>query len=308
MLRACALPVGKNGGWTDARAAPASMPSRSPERRRLTGAAHHRRLSQSKAIEEGKGSHVHPSCALPHPSPFCLFCPLTTEKESAASAATVQEWGSKEAARCDDGDPDLELCELPEVLDSAAPAPRTTIDEALSRGRWLVGLLVLQSSSSFILDSYQDLIRQHLVVTLFLTMLVGAGGNAGNQSAIKVIRGLATGTIKPTGASMRRVLRQQAIVALLLGAGLSAAGWVRVYLTHGDAVNSTAIAISLYLIVVTSVMLGAALPFGLARLGVDPANAGTSIQVLMDCFGVLITCVCCHYVLDVLAQGVAVVS
>jgi hypothetical protein len=28
------------------------------------------------------------------------------------------------------------------------------------------------------------------VVTLFLTMLVGAGGNAGNQSAIKVIRGL----------------------------------------------------------------------------------------------------------------------
>jgi len=27
-------------------------------------------------------------------------------------------------------------------------------------------------------------------VTLFLTMLVGAGGNAGNQSAIKVIRGL----------------------------------------------------------------------------------------------------------------------
>lgn len=33
---------------------------------------------------------------------------------------------------------------------------------------------------------FQDLLRQHVVVTLFLTMLVGAGGNAGNQSAIKV--------------------------------------------------------------------------------------------------------------------------
>ncbi len=44
--------------------------------------------------------------------------------------------------------------------------------------------------SSFVLDSYQELLRNHLVVTLFLTMLVGAGGNAGNQSAIKVIRGL----------------------------------------------------------------------------------------------------------------------
>jgi hypothetical protein len=44
--------------------------------------------------------------------------------------------------------------------------------------------------SSFVLDSYQQLLKDHLVVTLFLTMLVGAGGNAGNQSAIKVIRGL----------------------------------------------------------------------------------------------------------------------
>ena len=58
------------------------------------------------------------------------------------------------------------------------------------RRRWLLGLLVLQSTSSMVLDLYQDLLRNHLVVTLFLTMLVGAGGNAGNQSAIKVIRGL----------------------------------------------------------------------------------------------------------------------
>jgi hypothetical protein len=48
-----------------------------------------------------------------------------------------------------------------------------------SRGRWLLGLLVLQSTSSFVLDSYQGLLKEHLVVTLFLTMLVGAGGNAG---------------------------------------------------------------------------------------------------------------------------------
>lgn len=32
----------------------------------------------------------------------------------------------------------------------------------------------------------KDLLREHVVVTLFLTMLVGAGGNAGNQSTIKV--------------------------------------------------------------------------------------------------------------------------
>lgn len=36
---------------------------------------------------------------------------------------------------------------------------------------------------------------------------------------------------------------------------------------------------SLFLIVMASVLLGSALPFGLARSGVDPAHAGTSIQV-----------------------------
>lgn len=56
--------------------------------------------------------------------------------------------------------------------------------------RWLLGLLILQSTSSMVLDKYEGLLKEHLFVTLFLTMLVGAGGNAGNQSAIKVIRGL----------------------------------------------------------------------------------------------------------------------
>lgn len=40
-------------------------------------------------------------------------------------------------------------------------------------------------------------------------MLVGAGGNAGNQSAIKVIRGLATGSLQPSFDCLLRSLRQQ---------------------------------------------------------------------------------------------------
>ena len=89
----------------------------------------------------------------------------------------------------------------------------------------------------------------------------------------------ATGTMKATGPCFGRIMRQQAVVALLLGTGLAAGGWVRVYLTNGDVANSTAISLSLFLIVVTSVVTGTALPFALARAGVDPANAGTSIQV-----------------------------
>ncbi len=92
------------------------------------------------------------------------------------STPDLREWGRREAARCDDGDPDIELCELDDVRFAAPLVERPIIDEAWTRGRWLLGLLVLQSTSSLILDSYQELLRNHLVVTLFLTMLVGAGG------------------------------------------------------------------------------------------------------------------------------------
>jgi Mg/Co/Ni transporter MgtE len=69
----------------------------------------------------------------------------------------------------------------------AAPSQLDAIvSEAWSRGKWLLGLLILQSMSSIVLDSYQQLLKEHMVVTLFLTMLIGAGGNAGNQSAIRV--------------------------------------------------------------------------------------------------------------------------
>mmetsp|Transcript_20819 Transcript_20819/g.46946 ORF Transcript_20819/g.46946 Transcript_20819/m.46946 type:complete len:162 (-) Transcript_20819:134-619(-) len=64
-----------------------------------------------------------------------------------------------------------------------------------SRTTWLVGLLFFQSMSSFILAGNDVLIRNHPTIVYFLTMLVGAGGNAGNQSAVRIIRGIATGHV-----------------------------------------------------------------------------------------------------------------
>ena len=48
---------------------------------------------------------------------------------------------------------------------------------------WLLGLLVLQSMSSVVLDSYQGLLKDHLVVTLFLTMLVRGARHGGTRWA-----------------------------------------------------------------------------------------------------------------------------
>lgn len=154
----------------------------------------------------------------------------------------------------------------------------------------------------------RELINDHLVITLFLTMLVGAGGNAGNQSSIFVIRGLATGQFQATWGSFRGAMQQQTLVALLLATAMAGGGYLRVFLTNEDPREAVAIALSLFLIVVSSVVAGTALPFLLAWAKVDPAHAGTTIQVVMDVGGVALTCLVCQGLLSHFATAAAVAS
>lgn len=64
------------------------------------------------------------------------------------------------------------------------PSQHTFFSAVADRAGWLVGLLILQSMSSFIISRNEKLLQQHLVIVRFLTMLVGAGGNAGNQASV----------------------------------------------------------------------------------------------------------------------------
>ena len=89
---------------------------------------------------------------------------------------------------------------------------------------------------------------------------------------------------------------QQALVGVSLGALLAVGGFVRVFLTSdGNVVEAAAIAFSLGTIVSTSVLAGATLPFMLAWVGVDPANAGTTVQVVMDILGVTVRGALTHH-------------
>eukprot|EP00918_Siedleckia_nematoides_P067984 GHVU01147978.1.p1 GENE.GHVU01147978.1~~GHVU01147978.1.p1 ORF type:complete len:356 (-),score=60.57 GHVU01147978.1:229-1296(-) len=155
--------------------------------------------------------------------------------------------------------------------------------------------MVVQSLSSFILKAFDTFIRDHRVVVFYLTMLVGAGGNAGSQSAILVVRGLATGGVRLGDAG--RVLAQQVLAGLVLGGSLMFFSFFRVLIFHNSVRECIAIACSMFLIVFTSVVVGTLLPLLLKRLRIDPAHAGAAIQVAMDIMGVALTCGVCWAVL-----------
>lgn len=202
---------------------------------------------------------------------------------------------------------------------------RRATREAVERGRWLIGvahsrrqqslqpycclrgvctgLMLFQSTSSWILGKYEKLLSEHMLVISFLTMLVGAGGNAGAQAAVASVRGIALG--RPEFASARDVLGEALPIACMLSTVLGAFAWLRVRLIYGgDGIEATAIAMSCCCIVGISVTLGAILPYAIRSLGFDPAHAGATIQVIMDISGVAITCfVCLHLLPSATADG-----
>ncbi len=152
-----------------------------------------------------------------------------------------------------------------------------------SRAKWLVGLLFFQSCSGFILSRNEILLQDHPVIIYFLTMLVGAGGNAGNQASVRVIRGLALGTLNPETQS--QFLSRELRMAFALSLILSLAGFFRATLFHTPLPETMAITLALSMIVFSSICLGAVLPLLLQKIGIDPAHSSTSIQVVMDILG-----------------------
>jgi hypothetical protein len=159
----------------------------------------------------------------------------------------------------------------------------------MDRSLWLTGLLIFQSCSSFILQANQAMIDSHPAVIYFLTMLVGAGGNAGNQAAVRAIRAIAVGALN-IKTRWSFVLREF-YMALSLSMIVGIVGLVRSLCSPFTSLSETfAICVTLIFIVFVSIILGSTLPLLLQVIKVDPAHSSTSINVIMDILGVLMTC------------------
>lgn len=164
------------------------------------------------------------------------------------------------------------------------------------RSMWLGSLLLLQSVSSFILNQYNSLMSSHIFLSTFYTMLIGTGGNAGNQSATLVIRGLATGEISSKNAI--RVLFREFGMSIVIAILLFFITFVRVYAVSSDLVSSLAVSLSLIFIINASMVLGTFIPFFFERLGIDPAHsAAPLLATLMDILGIYIYCFVCSRII-----------
>lgn len=207
------------------------------------------------------------------------------------AAAWIMIWGDPEKQRRSEdkwGDETARSSQLSEPIGKQHATP--TMHLFWHRCMWLIGLLLMQSISAIVLSRFAALLLAHPNLVYFLTMLVGAGGNAGAQSAVLVVRQLA---LKLEPEKM-----EQVCMGIKISAVLAVIVFLRTVFFGVNSYEVTAIVLALVFIVMVSVILGTLLPLGMDCMGIDPAHSLPVVQVLMDILGVTITCLVGHVLLD----------
>jgi magnesium transporter len=163
---------------------------------------------------------------------------------------------------------------------------------------WLVGLAFVSIASGYVMFRFSGVLQKAYVLSLFLPMVVAAGGNAGGQAATMVIRALALGEIS-TGSAMR-IAWKETRVGLFLGItlGLSIAAFIAFLLPHlnpqlAETFSffrlSMAVACAITLQVLSATIFGALLPITARSIQLDPAVVSApSLASVVDVSGMLI--------------------
>ncbi|WP_217430302.1 magnesium transporter [Sphingomonas bacterium] len=147
------------------------------------------------------------------------------------------------------------------------------------RAGWLCALFLSEMLTASAMQGFEGELEKAIVLTLFIPLIMSSGGNSGSQATSLIIRALALHEVS-LGDWWRVALRELP-TGLTLGAILGVIGIVRIalwqhlgfydYGVHWPLVAAT-VGAALVGIVTFGSFVGSMLPFGLRRLGFDPAS------------------------------------
>lgn len=139
---------------------------------------------------------------------------------------------------------------------------------------WLVALVFVNLASSGVVAAYEETLHAAIALAFFLPLLIDSGGNTGSQAATLMVRALAMEEIGLR--QWRMIAAKELCVGLFLGTTTAAVSFALGAVRGGWEVGLI-VGLSMLCIVVFTNLLGALLPFVLARLRFDPAAASSPL-------------------------------
>ncbi|GAA1564525.1 magnesium transporter [Leucobacter aridicollis] len=155
-----------------------------------------------------------------------------------------------------------------------------------SRVVWLLVLAVGATLTVQVLDVFEDTLAEVTVLALFVPLLIGTGGNTGNQAATTVTRALALGDVR--ARDLAKVLGREARVGLMLGLLLGSLGFVLAGLVYSWQIGAV-IGLTLVAICTVAATIGGIMPLVARWVKVDPAVfSNPFISTFVDASGLII--------------------
>ncbi len=137
-----------------------------------------------------------------------------------------------------------------------------------SRIMWLTLMMFTAMITGGILGAFEDMLTPTLVC--YIPLLMGTSGNAGNQAATLVTRGIAVGDLDTD--DVLRVLWKEFRISLGICLVLAGINFIKVLvIDRVDITTALIINLSLVIIVIIAKMLGGLIPMAAKKLGIDPA-------------------------------------
>lgn len=150
-----------------------------------------------------------------------------------------------------------------------------------NRSAWLLVLMLSSTITGILITRYESALATMTVISAFIPMIMGTGGNSGSQSATLIIRGLSVDEIKFD--DIFRIIWKEFRVSIIVGCVLGVANGIRVLLMYQDAKLAFAIGVTLVATIILAKFVGCVLPLIAKKIKLDPAlMAAPLITTLVD--------------------------
>lgn len=175
------------------------------------------------------------------------------------------------------------------IVPSDKPYMKTGVWETFQkRFPWLLLLMVSSTFTQVIISSFEEALSVCTVLTAFIPMLMGTGGNAGGQASVTVIRGLSLGEIGYR--DVPRIIWKELKVSVICGLCLAVANFAKLMLfDRVGLLVALVVSLSLSVVVLLAMFVGCILPIGAKKVGFDPAvMASPFITTIVDALSLLV--------------------